>query len=484
MSATDDRDAVFETARLTAKYPFAYTDFYGISTPCVYKSGPKWPVIKETQNRGIEREARPVYNHAITLSWLSIGNRIYCHLDSIGVKCTSINPLAYADIGDDHPFCSLIIVIGVKPYSLDYDTAVTAAAMVKEILGQAGFPNIEAAFVERVVTRAVRAEPKLLSFDPLLDYVSELQKPFTSALGLSIAPQKYPHFEGTGGLYFHLDRNSRRTAVLTCTHVACSPLKKNNQAHQEFIALGTGGYDKAVEILIGTIGGLTDTITEFQELARGENPRFIANSEKRIQEVNKLNSECAIGYLLHSEKMKLGAKPCGFTEDWALIELYEERIDWNTFKGNKVYNGGKFSIVDFGAIMFPQPGHWAKYSYPENSLLQAYEVVGEAELWNLQNGNFFDKKYLLVIKNRSTTGTTVGRTNGMESFTHIDDDLGTEITTIEIAVLLYTKNHGRISDHGDFGSIVLGRDGHIVRLLIGIFGLTPETDITYLAPYW
>lgn len=35
----------------------------------------------------------------------------------------------------------------------------------------------------------------------------------------------------------------------------------------------------------------------------------------------------------------------GFTKDWALIELYDEKINWSTFKGNKVYIGAY--IFDF-----------------------------------------------------------------------------------------------------------------------------------------
>lgn len=70
------------------------------------------------------------------------------------------------------------------------------------------------AFVESVVTRAVAAGPKLPSFDPLLDDVPDLRKPFTSVLGLSIAPLKCPHFEGTAA------KDDKRTAILTCAHVA------------------------------------------------------------------------------------------------------------------------------------------------------------------------------------------------------------------------------------------------------------------------
>ena len=115
-AATDD--SVSKPTRLTDNYVNAYSDFYGSGTPCIFKSGPDWHVRKGPQAQGIEREARPVYGHAIGQAWLSIGKRIYNKLDSIGVKWTSINPLAYADAGEAKPFCSLIISMGVMPQSL------------------------------------------------------------------------------------------------------------------------------------------------------------------------------------------------------------------------------------------------------------------------------------------------------------------------------------------------------------------------------
>jgi hypothetical protein len=369
-----------EMTRLTDKYPNAYHDFHGSGTPCVFKSGPDWHVPKGPEAQRIVREARPVYRHAIGSTWLSIGKRIYQGLDSIDVKWTSINPLAYADVGKAEPFCSLILSIGVKPHSLLYDAAVAAAAVVKEVLAEAGFPTIEVAFVESIVTRSVTAGPKLLSFDPLLDDVPDLRKPFTTALGLSIAPLKYPHFEGTAALYFRLDKDDKRTAILTCAHVARPPpiyantgmtRKKDGQAHEKFVALGNMGYTNAVKAMIGTISDLVDSIAIWNDaLARlgkpveGENSivtesreeylELVARATKKIKKVNAIHDEVTkcrtipdqrvLGFVLHSEKIEVSVEPHNFTKDWALIELYEEKIDWSTFKGNKVYVGTSFSI--------------------------------------------------------------------------------------------------------------------------------------------
>lgn len=158
MTGATDND---ETGRLTNNYPQAYSDFYPSRTPCVYKTGPAWEVRTGPQAQGIVREARPVYRPNIAPSWASILQRIYEHLDSMGVDWTSINPLAYANEGEAKPFCPFVISVGVTPRSLAYEDAVAAAGGIKEILARSGLSGVEVAFVESVVKRSV-GRPKLL----------------------------------------------------------------------------------------------------------------------------------------------------------------------------------------------------------------------------------------------------------------------------------------------------------------------------------
>ncbi|KAI5779857.1 hypothetical protein DFH27DRAFT_644520 [Peziza echinospora] len=506
---------------LSDNYPNAYSDFYGSGTPCVFKSGPDWQASRDhwQQPNRIEREPRPVYGHAIGDNWLSIGEDIYLKLDSIGVKWTSINPLAYANAGEAKPFCTLIISIGVVPHSLLYSDAVAAATAVKGILADAGFPDIDVAFVESVVTRSVSLGPKLSSLDPV-DRIPDLRKPFTNALGLSIAPLKYPYYEGTAALYFHLDDSKKRTAILTCAHVA-RPLpvyantgmmrENTSPAREEFVALGHRSYKNAVEAMMGTIHDLTCSIDHWKSVlgdlgapvegeddeitsSRKDLGQLVAMATAKIGKVKVLHGEATrrratldqrvIGFVLHSEKIGFSVKPHGFTKDWALIELYDEKIDWSTFSGNKVYIGGNLSVGDFCKTMFPHPDDRANCRYPKNGLLQANGIVQDKEIRKPQHLDVHGDKCLFVVKNGSATGTTVGRVSGLESFTRTFNGTNINHTSIEIAVLPYDRKRGKFSDSGDSGSIVLDRDGRIVGILTGGSGPTDDTDISYLTPYW
>lgn len=312
-----DDTIVSDSSRLTDRYPAAYKDFYGMPSgaPCVYKSGSAWPEREGPQAQRIIREARPVYGHPIAPSWLKIGTEIYKFLDSCSVMWTSIAPIAFADAGEATPFCPLLIWIGVKRKSLLYDAAVAAAKGVKGILDLAGFPEIEVAFRESEVTRSV-AGPKLYSFNPLADSIPECRKPFTPTLGLSVAPVKTPHFEGTGALYLRVSKDDDRVVLLTAAHVARPPVysdkgisrKGASHPREEIVALGNMGYQQATSDIMATIGDLARSVEVWNSVLErlgpfvpGESPAVtrkrtlnrlkVEEATEKIDDLNKLHDE-------------------------------------------------------------------------------------------------------------------------------------------------------------------------------------------------
>ncbi|KAJ3830676.1 hypothetical protein F5880DRAFT_1619918 [Lentinula raphanica] len=452
-----------QTARLTDNYPNDYTDFYGSGTPCIFKTGPEWPTRKGPEARHFVREARHIHRH---------------HIQDI--QWTSLNPVAYANAGDAKAFCSFVLSIGVKQYSLFYDAAVAAAEVVHKILADTGFPTIEVAFVESVVTRSAR----LLSFDPILDDVPQLWKPFTSNLG------------GTAALYYRLDQDTKRVVLLTCAHVAhplsVSPNENIGQIPDEILALSNGSFDAAIEALKKDIEAFSHSVPRWKSIfarlgepVEGEDSDVTASRKRHTLRVEDALERINKAKALHNEltqhhgtpdqqSTQVSVKPNGFSQDWALIEIDDSKIDWPHLKGNKIYIAGDLS-----------PGWMADFCYPEDGLLQAYGVVEDAEFRNPQHLDIHNENCLLVVKNGMKTGTTFGRVNSLESFTHCDyGDNNTHHTFIEFAVYRYDHNHPSFSEPGDLGSIILARDGHIVGLLTGGAGLTTSTEITYITPYW
>ncbi|KAN0093375.1 hypothetical protein V8E55_004159 [Tylopilus felleus] len=361
--------------RLTDNYPPAYTDFFGSSMPCVYKKGTVWEVREGPEAQPFIREARPVYNAEKAESWHSVGQAIWKFIDTLEIEWTFINPLAYANAGEAKPFCSFVVVIGVKPLTVSFGRAVEVAAAAEKMLINAGFAEAEVAVVEGERKPSVARGPQLLSFNPLLDDVPESRKVFTSTLGLLIAPLRFPHYAGTGSLFYRFGGDDKRVALLTCAHVARPPPEYPNtgktmtnvsQPREEIISPGLGDPEP------NELARVTQRCTEHLSLVGG--------AKERIEQVNALYNavqDCvdprkrAIGFVLHCEPIEASSGPNGFTKDWALIELYDDMIDWDTFRGNQVYVAARTMVSQYGKIMWPQPADSADYQYPADGLLQA-----------------------------------------------------------------------------------------------------------------
>ena len=110
-------------SRLTNFYPNAITDFYRSGIPCIFKTGPEWPIARGPNSQKIVRAARPIYGHPIQPTWLKTASAIADLLDLLQVKWNTINPLAYANAGEAAWICEFVITIAVQPLSLAYPAA-------------------------------------------------------------------------------------------------------------------------------------------------------------------------------------------------------------------------------------------------------------------------------------------------------------------------------------------------------------------------
>lgn len=262
--------------------------------------------------------------------------------------------------------------------------------------------------------------------------------------------------------------------------------------------------------MVGAIGDLYRSIKDWETVLRrvgepkegesanvtnrrNEHLDLVDKAKAKIVEIDTFHNEIlkrwtipeqrVIGEVVHVEPIAVNVAPDGLTCDWALIELYNDKFDRSTFKGNKVYIGGNLSSLDYGKIMFPHPEDQADYEYPKGGLLQAFGVIQPDEIRNPKQLDANGEECLLVVKHGLTTGTTIGRVTGMESFTRNFNEYGIKDTLMEIAVLPYGNANGPFSAPGDSGSIVLDRKGRILGMLNGSAGSTDKTDITYLTPY-
>ena len=75
----------------------------------------------------------------------------------------------------------------------------------------------------------------------------------------------------------------------------------------------------------------------------------LAKAEQTIETLKKFHIEITsfwstqdqrvLGRILYSPPISLGTGDKSFTEDWAVVELYRKKINWNKFRGNVMYLG-------------------------------------------------------------------------------------------------------------------------------------------------
>ncbi|KAH7887174.1 hypothetical protein F5I97DRAFT_1936658 [Phlebopus sp. FC_14] len=482
---------------LSDSYPAAFTDFYGLPSnlPCVFKTGDAWFVPTGPEAQRLLREARPVCDHPMQDSWLEIGKLIYDYLDSCNVEWTSIDPVRFAEAGKED-VSPLHLWIGVVPGTLN-------------ILANSGFPDVEIAFRESVVTHS--AGPKLPAFNPDVNPVPDLRSPFTPTLGIQIAPLKTPYYEGTGAIYVRESSQSDRVFLLTACHVARPPpahskkflsRKNSSRAREEIVVLGSTAYTNAINRMINTIGHQLISIriweqqlerlrgvVEGQEpdriFARENTQNLVKKAKRKIVHADEIHDRATkhwaspnqrvIGYVVHAPAIAVADGPKQFNQDWALINLYRDKIGWNTFQGNKVYVGGNISPPHFVLKIHPHPEGQSDFKYPPGGLLQVKGVVKDGEIHKPQQLDANGEKCLLVVKNGMATGATIGHLASMESFVRKCLH-GAKKTSIEIAVYPYGNKDGAFSAPGDSGSMVVDGKGRLVGLLTGGAGTTEEID--------
>ena len=351
------------------------------SLPPVYTGLPSKPIsVYHTGPKGyhLGTEAWPVYDHAIADGWAKLGQQIFEYLDSEGVKWTSIDVTRLTKPKESG---LIFLWIGVKPKSLTRKCAERVAAHCKEILRERRITDVEVGFRESVLTRL--ASPKLRNYVPSTDPTSLVCIPLTPALGLQIASEQLPYYEGTGGVYICEGGDSERVFILTARHVVL-PLMDKDEAYtydrsskpRRVLLLGRKAYQDVVESTSNAIefreGAITSHERKLKRLGKASGDPNDTQAEKRdrlekaaqetkqekaalegfLQDVRtdwNPEDQRILGHIVYSPPMSFGNTE-EFTEDWALIELDRDKIDWNSFKGN-VIDLGTFrhiSQVSFG----------------------------------------------------------------------------------------------------------------------------------------
>jgi hypothetical protein len=213
---------------------------------------------------------------------------------------------------------------------------------------------------------------------------------------------------------------------------------------------------------------------EEEREAIGVLEKFLVDSRDWKKQENRV-----LGHVVLSPPIGLDVGEDGFTEDWAVIEIDNSKVDLTNFVGNVIDLGTTIPMNKFMTWMFPHP---ADPSYPQNRLLEFHGTISDKEMWkpSPKTLDHEDDPCIMVIKRGYASDLTIGRLNTIRSFTRVYFKGQPSQMSKEVAVLPRNSESGAFSKPGDSGSAVIDGNGRFVGLLTGGAGITEATDCTHL----
>jgi hypothetical protein len=359
------------------------------------------------------------------------------------------------------------------------------------------------------------AGPKMYKPVPTSNPTARAREPFSTALGLPICAEVTPSIQGTGGFFFSYPHNPGKIYLVTARHVVFHDDTDSNelyrhrnssQRRRNVLLFGDAVIEKHITATESEIDGkhiiieylerrLEDANRMDEEDAEAERNQVLPQLEevrKAIGALEKFHADISkdwkkqenriLGYVFLSPPIGQGVGEEEFTEDWAVIEIDNSKVDSTNFVGNVIDLGTTIPIDEFTAWMFPHPTNPPSFKYPGNRLLKFSSTISDKEMWNpdpktLDHNN---DPCIMVIKRGYASDLTVGRLNTIRSFTRVYFKGQPGRMSREVAVLPRNSKSGAFSRPGDSGSAVVDGKGRFAGLLTGGAGVTDVSDCTYL----
>ncbi|KAF8879528.1 hypothetical protein CPB84DRAFT_292048 [Gymnopilus junonius] len=513
----------------------------------LYRTGKEqWSPPRGPEAQRRLKELREVFNHPIAKVWNDdVGWKVVAIMDTHTIRFTSIDVVRFKKVEVDEPDSDeedvedeeedekqtpkakkqnigpVTIWIGVFPESTTPTAAHDAAQDVLALLKDYEITDVDVDFRESLYIR--EAGPQLLppveDLDPLVDVIG----PLTPALGLRISTRAKPNAQGTMALYLAEGGDSDTLLGLSCRHVLIGSKEGNfdyirhpRAPSKDVLLLGKRAYTDLVYSIKVRIRGYgismecwTEQIEMFSEREKGtdqadiqkaaafriETQALLDKAKTAIEALTallkqvdtdwkKLNDR-VLGHVLRSPGITLGAGDEHFTEDWAIFQIDRAKLG-DGFQGNKLDLGKELTPDEFPFNCFPHGTTNWEFKYPIDHLLPLTGPLPPSLMHAPDTLDSADSPCLLVVKNGTATGTTLGRANGPFSIVRdYFNDMSIHQTSMEWAILNYASKSEAFSGPGDSGSVVADIRGRIGGMVTGgCGGRTEGSDVTYATPFW
>ena len=488
--------------------------YYGIySRPALVarSSYDLWVIPTGAEAYMVPKECKPAGISSLKNVWEdTLGRAMGEYLQDMGVQVTSLDPIRIGKAGDVSP--PLIIWIGVISGSLAPDAGIKVAIRCKTMLEENSINDVHVEIRESQVTRSAKMYRPVSTSNP----TAKAREPFSTSLGISICTEHTPDIEGTAGFFFSAPQYPGKLFLLTARHVLFHPDEERNEmygyhstAHnkREVLLLGEKGLEtqrKRIEAqiegkqcVIDHLRGRLNIADGLEDEGEAEKERkevlflleketdgkivlhkFLDDAQRDWTEKEKR----VIGHVILSPPIRFNVGKRGQTQDWAVIEVDQSKIDETNFVGNCIDLGLDIPVDVLTSWMYPHPANPHSFKYPDNRLFEFHGKLSDKEMEKPDPKSIDQHQdpVIMVLKNGATSGVTVGRLNTIDSFVRVYFKGTPGEWSREVAVLSRDSKSGPFSDLGDSGSAVVAGDHRLVGLLTGGAGYSEVLDVTYV----
>lgn len=457
------------------------------------------------------KELSPLGPHRLDNVWEDIiGPAMDAYLLGKQVQCTILNPLRIGIAGQLSP--PPVIMIGINHGTVSAESGLEIALHCRSILVQFQIEDVHVIVYESRYQRLASMYKPAISAHP----AATVREPFSTTLGIPICNAKTTNIEGTGGFFFINTAKPGILHLLTARHVLFHPDKEENtlyrfrehsgEAKRKVMFMGEAAFNTRCDAIESAIGARAIIIEQLQRrLAAADNledeedatternavEALMGKAESAIAAFKKLHADVTrdwkdeenrvIGHVTLSPPISFNNPDGGFTEDWAVVEIYPSLIAKLNFVGNAI-DLGSVEVDELTAWMYPNPANPNSFKYPGDRLLRFSGVVSDEDMFkpDPRTKDHDNDPVIMVLKNGNTTDLTVGRLNTIRAFTRFYFNGKPGAMSKEVAVLPRNSKSGPFSDRGDSGSAVVDGKGRICGIITGGDGATEVSDCTFV----
>ncbi|OJA10214.1 hypothetical protein AZE42_05511 [Rhizopogon vesiculosus] len=457
------------------------------------------------------KELTPLGTHRLNEVWEhTVGPVMDGYLLEKQVQCKILHPLRIGIAGQPSP--SAFILVGVNHGTLSAELGIEVAVHCRSILLQNNIDDMHVIICESKFTRSAMMYKPAISANP----TAIVRKPFSTTLGVPICNAKTPNFEGTGGFFFIDTAKPGILYLLTARHVLFHPDKEENilykfregsgQASMKVMLMGEAAFKarcegiesaiNAKEIIIEQLHRRLAVAEEMEDEDDANAERKAVKSkmeeaEEAITAFKKLLADvtrdwtdeenCVIGHVTLSPPIGLDYGDGGFTDDWAVIQIYPSMIARLNFIGNAI-DLGSAEVDELTAWMYSHPANPSSFKYPGDRLLRFHGTVSDQEMFrpDPRNKDHDKDPVIMVLKNSNTSNLTVGHMNTIRAFLREYFEGKPGKMSKEVGVFPRNSKSGLFSERGDSGSVVIDAIGRVCGILTGGDGTTDVSDCTFV----